>query len=241
MSNILSRIQELAYKEGITIGALERMIGASKGVLSRAINNGTDIQSKWLQIIVENYPRYSADWLLTGKGDMLKARSSTSDVPIAAEPSVSYNKKDNFLQLHRTKTGGSKGIPLIPLDAIAGFPTDDNGGTYMEDCERYFIPEFEDKGANFLIRVSGDSMIPLYYGGDLLACHKLTDIRFFQWGTVYVLETSQGVIVKRVHESEEHDDCILCVSENAAVHKPFLLPKDDIRSLSTIIGLVRLI
>ena len=53
MSTILSRIQEIVSNEGTTIGALERIIGASKGVLSRAINNGTDIQSKWIQRIVE--------------------------------------------------------------------------------------------------------------------------------------------------------------------------------------------
>lgn len=72
MSNILYRIQEIARQEGITIGAFERIIGASKGVLSRAIANGTDIQSKWIGIIVENYPRYSTRWLLTGEGPMLR-------------------------------------------------------------------------------------------------------------------------------------------------------------------------
>lgn len=77
MGNILSRIQEISQNEGITIGALERKIGASKGVLSRAINKGTDIQSKWLQFIVENYPTYSTRWLLTGEGSMLR----TDDMP----------------------------------------------------------------------------------------------------------------------------------------------------------------
>lgn len=137
--------------------------------------------------------------------------------------------------------GSSEGIPLIPLDAVAGFPAESGGGVRLEDCERYVIPEFENKGANFLIRVSGDSMVPLYYSGDLLACRKITDIRFFQWGTVYVLETSQGVLVKRVQESIDHADSILCVSENSSVHHPFLLPRDDIRSLSIIVGLVRLV
>jgi len=75
MCKILPRIKQLAEHEGITIGALERIIGASKGVLSRAISNGTDIQSKWLQAIVENYPQYSAQWLLTGVGDMLSNKS----------------------------------------------------------------------------------------------------------------------------------------------------------------------
>lgn len=77
MGTILSRIQEIASAEGITIGALERQIGASKGVLSRAINNGTDIQSKWVQTIVENYPRYSPRWLMTGRGEMIADEPTT--------------------------------------------------------------------------------------------------------------------------------------------------------------------
>jgi len=71
MGTILLRIKELTVNEGITIGYLEKKIGASKGVLSRAIQNGSDIQAKWLRIIVENYPRYSSTWLLTGKGEMI--------------------------------------------------------------------------------------------------------------------------------------------------------------------------
>lgn len=73
MENILYRIELLAKNEGITITALERKIGASKGVLSRALNNNTDIQAKWIQSIVENYPQYSPEWLFTGKGSMLKS------------------------------------------------------------------------------------------------------------------------------------------------------------------------
>lgn len=96
MGNILSRIQEIALNEGITIGALERKIGASKGVLSRAINNGTDIQSKWLQIIVENYPTYSTRWLLTGKGSMLRSYGYQSFeeeyTSVVAEPPAIYYK-----------------------------------------------------------------------------------------------------------------------------------------------------
>ena len=78
MAKILQRIKNLTENEGITIGKLERVIGASKGVLSRAINNDTDIQAKWLEIIADNYPHYSAEWLLTGKGAMLKTDSSST-------------------------------------------------------------------------------------------------------------------------------------------------------------------
>ena len=60
MENIILRIAKIADNENVSIGALERLIGASKGVLSRAIANNTDIQSKWVQIIADNYPNYSA-------------------------------------------------------------------------------------------------------------------------------------------------------------------------------------
>lgn len=68
----IERINKIAELEGVKITALEKIIGASKGVLSRALKNKTDIQSKWISAIVENYPQYDSSWLLTGKGEMIR-------------------------------------------------------------------------------------------------------------------------------------------------------------------------
>lgn len=73
MNNILDRISQIADLENITIGKIEQKIGASKGVLYKAIQKGSDIQSKWLVLIVENFPLYRTEWLLTGKGDIHKS------------------------------------------------------------------------------------------------------------------------------------------------------------------------
>lgn len=204
--------------------ALADTLGVSKTTLS----NWKSRNSLDFPLVFSLCEHISLDWLLTGEGNMLK---SDNEKPIEAHktfggPSKSSNKQ--------------KGIPLIPIDAVAGFPAADSDGVYFESCDHYTIPEFEAKGANFLIRVSGDSMMPLYNNGDIIACRKITDILFLQWGSIYVLDTSQGALVKRVEECEKDDDCILCVSENPRF-KPFQLPKSDIRSLSTIIGLVRLV
>lgn len=219
-------------------GLIRHYTKGNKAQFAKLLGVSAQTISAWIarntfdaELIYAKCRYVDSSWLLTGEGAMLQetennnAPTSKHTVEIARQvPHVS-----------------SEGIPLIPLDAVAGFPAESGGGVRLEDCERYVIPEFENKGANFLIRVSGDSMVPLYYSGDLLACRKITDIRFFQWGTVYVLETSQGVLVKRVQESVDHADSILCVSENSSVHHPFLLPCDDIRSLSIIVGLVRLV
>ena len=219
-------------------GLIRHYTKGNKAQFAKLLGVSAQTISAWIarntfdaELIYAKCRYVDSSWLLTGEGAMLQETENNN----APTP------KHTVEIAHQVPHGSSEGIPLIPLDAVAGFPAESGGGVRLEDCERYVIPEFENKGANCLIRVSGDSMVPLYYSGDLLACRKITDIRFFQWGTIYVLETSQGVIVKRVQESLDHADSILCVSENSSVHHPFLLPRDDIRSLSTIVGLVRLV
>lgn len=219
-------------------GLIRHYTKGNKAQFAKLLGVSAQTISAWIarntfdaELIYAKCRYVDSSWLLTGEGAMLQ-ETENNNAPTS---------KHTVEIAHQVPHGSSEGIPLIPLDAVAGFPAESGGGVRLEDCERYVIPEFENKGANFLIRVSGDSMVPLYYSGDLLACRKITDIRFFQWGTVYVLETSQGVLVKRVQESVDHADSILCVSENNSVHHPFLLPRDDIRSLSTIVGLVRLV
>lgn len=219
-------------------GLISHYTKGNKAQFAKLLGVSAQTISAWIarntfdaELIYAKCRYVDSSWLLTGEGAMLQ-ETENNNAPTS---------KHTVEIAHQVPHGSSEGIPLIPLDAVAGFPAESGGGVRLEDCERYVIPEFENKGANFLIRVSGDSMVPLYYSGDLLACRKITDIRFFQWGTVYVLETSQGVLVKRVQESIDHADSILCVSENSSVHHPFLLPRDDIRSLSIIVGLVRLV
>ena len=219
-------------------GLIRHYTKGNKAQFAKLLGVSAQTISAWIarntfdaELIYAKCRYVDSSWLLTGEGAMLQ-KTENNNAPTS---------KHTVEIAHQVPHGSSEGIPLIPLDAVAGFPADSGGSVRLENCERYVIPEFENKGANFLIRVSGDSMVPLYYSGDLLACRKITDIRFFQWGTIYVLETSQGVIVKRVQESLDHADSILCVSENSSVHHPFLLPRDDIRSLSIIVGLVRLV
>lgn len=236
-SLIKQNISLYLANKGVSDYEYYRSSGTTRGILGQ--NNG--ISEDNIARFLAYAPDVNPEWLLTGRGSMLKTKDTLCEPHTGSEHLSSLKDTDKIAYEQEKKSRKSpKGIPLIPLEAVAGFPAADSEGVYLEDCEHYSIPEFEAKGANFLIRVSGDSMMPLYNNGDIIACRKIRDILFFQWGGIYVLDTSQGALVKRVEECEKDDDCILCVSENPRF-KPFQLPKSDIRSLSTIIGLVRLV
>ena len=174
-----------------------------------------------LEEILTVFPEVSRPWLYFGEGRMLVADAEKS--LLAKEDAPAYEKT----------------LPLIPYDAFAGLPSVDNIGIAFKDCEQYYIPDFISRGADFLIRVSGDSMVPQYLNGDLLACTLIKDVLFFQWGKIYVIDTSQGVLVKRIMRIEGDDEHVLLVSENKDKYEPFKFPTSDIRSLAIVVGLIR--
>lgn len=88
MNNILQRITEISEIEGVSISKIEQKIGASKGVLYKAIQKNTDIQSKWIVLIVENFPMYNAEWLLTGRGEKIKSNIEKDN--LLNEPTENY-------------------------------------------------------------------------------------------------------------------------------------------------------
>ena len=188
MSNILERIQEISEKEGLTITAFERSIGASKGVLSRAINNGTDIQSKWIQTIVENYPQYSSRWLLTGRGEMLVQPTKENDENFSRS-----NEKP--LDLPQITFEVGKGIPYFDVDFIGGFGEIFNYQTVVPACN-VVVPGFEK--ASVWCNVTGHSMEPKINHGDIIALRECS-INDVQYGEIYavVLDTIRTIKILR--------------------------------------------
>lgn len=211
--SIVTRIKELCDNEGIKITQLEEKIGASKGVLSRSLKNDTDIQSKWITLIVENYPLYNTEWLLIGKGKMLKG-----DKPVAVP-------------------NASKGIPLVEIEAVGGFGNDSFSINIQDIIGNYSIPDFDQ--ASFMIRVRGDSMSPHYKSGDLVACKVLRESQFIQWNEVHVIATlEQGILIKRLRKGIDNET-LLAVSENPD-YSPFDIPKEEITGIALVLGGVRL-
>jgi len=91
MEKISDRLIKIINLEEISVRSLEQRIGCSNGVLSKFMRSGTDIGSAWVAKIIEIFPKYSAEWFLTGNGNMIKHENTS--IP------DNYKKKDSDVVL----------------------------------------------------------------------------------------------------------------------------------------------
>lgn len=193
MINLGERIKMLCLNEGTTPTELERLIGASKGVISRAVSKGTNVNSKWLIAIAEHYPDWSVEWLLTGKGKSLKNEHENAEIfdgtytkaKEEASPEISY----------------TEGVPYYDEMFECGF--DELIAPNSENPE-YLIrmPGYEK--ATLWCNASGHSMEPEINNGDIIALHRIEDFSFLPFGDVYGFITTNGMrTIKRLGRSEK--------------------------------------
>lgn len=222
MNSILEIFKKVADNQGIKITQLEKIIGASKGVLSRAIANDSDIQSKWLLKLVENYPQYSPEWLLTGKGAMLK-----EDESVVKEPHKEYNKRNLIPLFEDVQTiGGTSSV--ANMDPIQHPSEWIDAGDWFTD-------------ATAAIRHYGDSMSE-YPSGCILALKEVLDRNLIIWGRNYCIETSEYRVTKKIYDE---GDVIMACSTNEIINKtgrlkypPFSIPKESISKMYLVLGYV---
>ena len=246
--SLIERIYQLSDLKGDSIYKISKEINVSNGYFAKTKAKNGSVGSEIIEKIVSYYPDLNIEWLITGNGEILKSKSKKN----VLEKNEDINEdKPNVKKTHAielaekpTNTGieannlGNAGIPLIPIDAMAGFGT---GAVQVMhyDTSKYVVPEFAELNVDFMIRVKGSSMVPKYNSGDLVACKKLviTDI-FFQWNKVYVLDTEQGALIKRVKKGSR-DNYILLISDNKN-YDPFELHLSKIFAVALVVGVIRL-
>ncbi|MFT4061113.1 MAG: S24 family peptidase [Edaphocola sp.] len=183
----------------------------SNAYLANIKKSGSEIQPKMVDKILKVYPDLESEIKSWEKG-----ANATHDTTLG-DPRAGY-------------------LQLIPLDAMAGYGEGEQ--QVMEyEAEKFLVPTF--RGADFLIGVKGSSMYPKYNSGDIVACKKLSlnDV-FFQWNKVYVLDTDQGALIKRVKKGSR-EGYITLVSDNKA-YDPFEINiSTQLYAIALVVGVIR--
>lgn len=216
------RLKEFLSVKGIGRNRFETQIGVSRGYLS---TKSDVISSEVIEKSAEAFHDLNLDWLITGKGEMIKPVDTSSSSSASSCHSFSCSDVKSYAD---TK-------PRIPYTAAAGSITNAVEGISEAQCEQVpVVPTFP--SYDFTIIVKGDSMEPKIEGGDEVACKRVDSTSFIQWGKVHVLDTAQGVVIKRIYED---GDKIKCVSYNPE-YPPFSIEKSEIYSISLVVGLLRI-
>lgn len=221
-------LQFIEYK-GISKNKFYNETGISNGILDKKSGLSMDTVEKFYS----TYPEINPEWLLTGKGPMLKESSpedKQSKLKKIREIADTSTKKNNLIPFYEdVATIGGTSISA-DTSAVA------NTTTYI-DAGDWFKGE-----VSAAIRHYGDSMVE-YSNGCILALKTITNQRNIVWGHNYVVETDEIRVTKRLQTCPEDKNCIMAYSTNTEtypdgtlIHEPFKIHKEDIRRIFLVIG-----
>ncbi len=112
---------------------------------------------------------------------------------------------------------------IIPTEAMAGTLGEFEDSIHAYDCERMVSPI---KGADYAIKVCGDSMTPEIPNGSQILIKKIFEKEFVEWGKIFCLDTRNGAVIKKVYPTTD-PEVIECRSVNPE-YPPFLVDVTNI-------------
>lgn len=156
-------------------------------------------------------------WLFQGIGKMYHSPGSTPDRPV--------------------ENDGSAHLPLIGTDLEEIHSGKDIIQSVQSASKSnwYWLPKFN--GSDFLGRITGNAMSPKFSGGDIVACKLVSNPDFYQYGRIYVFESAQGMIIRKVMPGKDEDSLKL-VSTNVDEFPSFEIRKDQLKCVALVFGVL---
>jgi hypothetical protein len=198
---VKDRLTKFRQYKNLGQGKFEKLSGLSNGYLTQLRKAPG---SEKLQRILCAFPELNRTWLLTGEGDMLIGEQVEQTMQSSTESDIHL-------------------IPLLPVSAQGGSLNDFVVSIKESSCEKIISPI---KGADYAMSVSGESMAPEYPSGSQILIKRIDEKAFIDWGRVYVLDTCNGTVIKRLFPSETADK-VLCKSINPEF-PPFEVSLSDV-------------
>lgn len=212
--NIKERVLQLAEFKGFGKRDFCEKIGMTYQNFTGKAKE-TPLNSNAMKNIFAIIPDVSLEWLLTGKGEMIR-----TDVQIIHNPPYSEKREERVVYLYDVNAAANLKTLLINKDQnILG---------------EIVIPDAP--VCDGAVYVNGDSMYPLLKSGDIIAYKETSNLDHLVYGEMYLisfdLDGDEFLTVKYIKKSS-NKDCITLVSYNPH-HEPMDIPKSSIRALAIV-------
>lgn len=226
MAKLEDDLRKFFDSQKITQKDIANKLGVSTAYIN-SLFKGKRAFGKEQAEIWSNHFGLSPAWLLTGEGEMLKTNVQDDQIKeIPLEEAHNYPEGSLIPYFGETQTKGGLDNYQIPTD-IVEYPTS------MIKAGDIFIK------ATSAIKHIGESMIE-YPSGCVLFCRQVEDMSLLVNGSIYVIETSEYRVTKKIHNLE---DAIRAYSTNtetypdgALVYAPFDIPKSKIMRMHKVLG-----
>lgn len=118
-------------------------------------------------------------------------------------------------------------VPLVPFAVRGGASLNDiTEGVTDGQCERITSPV---RGAELAMEVVGDSMAPGFPAGARVLLRRIPDDTFIAWGEVFVVETVNGPVLKRIMPTD--DPAVWEMRSDNPAFPPFRVRTEHVRSV----------
>ena len=211
-----SRLRDLRKQLKLSQGVLADQIDISQSTLSQIENDHYTLSLTALAALGEQYG-VNCNWLISGKGEIFFENANNTD-------------PDKF-------TGAV--LPIVNVLAHAGLPEDRQREDEIMEVGHYVLPGFISTNKEYRIfPIEGQSMEPTLYEGDFAVCSRISDksLESVKEGTVVVVDTEVGVIIKRYYKHDDEE--LYLLDSDSAQYKPEILSRNEIRNAWRVEGLV---
>jgi hypothetical protein len=191
-------------------------MGVNPVYLSHVLNGIRPLSYKFVNTFLDAFPQINPDFLQS------------------SGPFMSNDLKKELDQAPGITTPNT--VPVVPIVYVCDYIL--NEGNINLEVQKFTVPIIQQMGADFLVPISGYEL-PSFNYGRYVAVKIAPKNVFYQWGRVYLLCTSQGVLFKRVMKGQTENE-IICSSDEEKKFPSFALPVDDIKALGLVVGVLKI-
>lgn len=223
MGNILDRLIIYMEIKELNKNKVTVQCGLSNGLLNNAFNTGRGLNSESIEKILKTYTDLNADWLLTGRGDMLVNKADETP-PTILEKTKEYTSSYNPQEVPLYDAAAAAGCVMLFQDTTRVVPIDTIKIPNLPKCD----------GAIF---ARGDSMSPIIKSGDIILYKIMHGLDCIIWGETYIIcYEAHGdfyTVVKCVRKSATNEGNLILSSHNEQ-HQPFEIHISQVKLLAIV-------
>lgn len=217
MSNQAERLKSLRQKTNLNQQEVADKIGKSRSrVAIYETQSQVQIPSDVLQKLAQIYST-TAEYILYG----------TIQAPVASNGIAAHGNTsrltggDMRILVVTTDKAGEENTVFVPAKARAGYLTGYGDPEFIQTLPTFSIPGFSE-GTYRIFEVEGDSMLDTLRPGDLAVTQYVENWRSIRNDKVYVIVSTEGLIIKRLHNIIDKATGVVILSDNPLFTPDFL-------------------